>query len=81
MGEEAVAEPDELGSPAGPSGPAQPQSASAGDGSGGGGVFDAGGRGVVVVEEPVEADVAEAAAKVAVVGLVPRLEVPCGNFS
>ena len=79
MGEEAVAEPDELGSPAGPSGPAQPQSASAGDG--GGGVLDAGGRGVVVVEEPVEADVAEAAAKVAVVGLVPRLEVPCGNFS
>ena len=80
MGEEAVAEPDELGSPAGPSGPAQPQSASAG-GGGGGGVFDGGGRGVVVVEEPVEADVAEAAAKVAVVGLVPRLEVPCGNFS
>ena len=78
MGEEAVAEPDELGSPAGPSGPAQPQSASAGDG---GGVFDAGGRGIVVVEEPVEADVAEAAAKVAVVGLVPRLEVPRGNFS
>ena len=75
MGEEAVAEPDELGSPAGPSGPAQPQSASPG------GVFDGGGRGVVVVEEPVEADVAEAAAKVAVVGLVPRLEVPCGNFS
>ena len=78
MGEEAVTEPDELGSPAGPSGPAQPQSASAG---GGGGVLDGGGRGVVVVEEPVEADVAEAAAKVAVVGLIPRLEVPCGNFS
>ena len=77
MGEEAVAEPDELGHPAGPSGPAQPQSAAAG----GGGVFDGGGRGVVVVEEPVEADVAEAAAKVAVVGLVPRLKVPCGNFS
>ena len=77
-----MAEPDEPGSPAGPPGPAQPQSASAGDvGGGGGGVFDGGGRGVVVVEEPVEADVAEAAAKVAVVGLVPRLEVPCGNFS
>ena len=81
MGEEAVAEPDELGSPAGPSGPAQPQSASPGGVFDGGGVFDAGGCGVVVVEEPVEADVAEAAAKVAVVGLVPRLEVPRGNFS
>ena len=78
MGQEAVAEPDEIGPSAGPPGPAQPQSAAAG---GGGGVFDGGGRGVVVVEEPVEADVAEAAAKVAVVGLVPRLKVPCGNFS
>ena len=78
MGEEAVAEPDELGSPAGPSGPAQPQCAAPVDG--GGGVADAGGRGVVVVEEPVEADVAEAAYEVAVVGLVPRLEVPCGNL-
>ena len=77
MGDEAVAEPDELGAPARPSGPAQPQSAPAAAAGG----ADARGSGVVVVEEAVEGDVPQAAAKVAVVGLVPRLEVPSGNLS
>ena len=78
MGDEAVAEPDELGTPAGPSGPAQPQSAPAPAGCGG---ADARGCGVVVVEEAIEGDVPQAAAKVTVVGLVPRLEVPSGDLS
>ena len=65
MVDEAVAEPDEVGAPARPSGPTQPQSSLPHD------LGDGRGRGVVVVEEAVEGDVPEGAAEVAVVGLVP----------
>ena len=74
MFDETVAEPDELGAPAWPAGPAQPQSVQTA-------FDDPRGRGVIIVEVAVEGDVPEAAAKVAVVGLVPRFEVPRCNLS